>query len=71
MKSILEMIFKTGAGKTFKLTFDNPREDITPLEIETAMDLVITKDIFSVEGGLTEVFGANIVTTETQVIDFV
>lgn len=68
--SVLQMIFKTGSGKSFRLTLDDPKEGVSPLEIQTAMNLVISKGIFDVEGGVTEISGANIVTTDTQPIEF-
>lgn len=68
---LLEMIFKTGLGKSFKITLDNPKVDITPLETQAAMNLVISKNLFAIEGGITEVGSAQIVTTGTQAIDFV
>jgi len=70
MEKTLEMVFKTGEGKTFRLTLDNPREDVTPTEIQDAMNTILTKNIFNVGGDLTEILEANIISTETSPVDF-
>ena len=69
-ESVLQMIFKTGMGKSFRLSLEAPRVDVSPLEIQAAMNLVISKGIFDVEGGVTEITGANIVTTDVQPVEF-
>ena len=43
----LVMTFKTTDDKSVSLTIDNPREDITEDEIKTAMELVVSKNIFA------------------------
>lgn len=70
MKSVLEMVFKTGGGKTFRLTLDEPKEGITAAEIQTAMNQLIFINPFNIEGGLTEIQEANIITTETEPVVF-
>ena len=70
MKSVLELNFKTGSGKSFRLTLDDPKEDLAPAEIQSAMNQVIEKGIFDAEGGVTEIDSANIITTETEPIVF-
>ncbi len=70
METMLEMIFKTGAGRSYRLTLDNPKEDLTPLEIQDAMNLVISKDLFAVEGGVAEIDSAQLITTQTEPIVF-
>ena len=47
----LRMVFKNEAGSNFTLSLDNPRNDLTAAEIESAMDSVITKNIFLTTGG--------------------
>ncbi|NLJ40367.1 MAG: DUF2922 domain-containing protein [Clostridiales bacterium] len=70
MKKVLAMSFKTGMGKSMRVTLEDPKDDITPEEVEEAMELIIAKDVFNVEGGVAEIAGANITTTETQQIVF-
>ncbi len=68
MDERLELVFNTGAGKTFKITVDAPKENITPSEVSTAMNAILSADIFNVEGGLTGIAEASIITTEKNVI---
>lgn len=68
MDTMLEMNFRTGMGRRFRLTLSNPRTDLTPSEVEDAMNLIIEKDLFAAEGGVTEVDTAQIVTTQVETI---
>jgi hypothetical protein len=70
MDTMLEMIFKTGMGRRFRLTLDSPKPDITPAEIEAAMNLIIEKNLFAVDGGVAEIDSAQIITTQTEEIVF-
>jgi hypothetical protein len=45
------MVFLNQAGKNVTMTLDNPRSDITTAEVQTAMDLVIARNIFTGTGG--------------------
>ncbi|MFA4885981.1 MAG: DUF2922 domain-containing protein [Desulfotomaculaceae bacterium] len=47
----LRMVFLNQAGKNVTITLDNPRSDITTAEIQTAMDLVVARNIFTSAGG--------------------
>ncbi|MFU0800344.1 MAG: DUF2922 domain-containing protein [Xylanivirga thermophila] len=71
MARVLEMVFKTGEGKNFRLTLNEPREDITSEEIKSAMDLIKAKNIFSTPGGIGEVVEANIIVTDVQPVELV
>ena len=46
----LVMTFKTTDDKSVSLSIDDPREDITETEIKTAMELVVSKNIFAPGG---------------------
>ncbi len=70
MDSVLEMFFKTGEGRTFRLAVDDPKPDLTPAEVEAAMELILTKNIFAVEGGLASIDSAQVVTTNIELIAF-
>ncbi|HHV65416.1 MAG TPA: DUF2922 domain-containing protein [Peptococcaceae bacterium] len=48
---VLRMTFENAGGRTFNITMPEPREDLTSSEIETAMDLIIDRNIFSTSGG--------------------
>ena len=47
----LLMTFKTSDDKKVSLSIDDPREDITEGEIKSAMDLIVSKNIFAPNGG--------------------
>lgn len=70
MDRVLVMNYKTGLGRSMRMTLEAPREDITPEDIETVMDLILSKDFFNVEGGLAEIAGATIVTTQSEQVVF-
>ena len=46
----LVMTFKTTDDKKISLSVDDPREDVTEAEIKSAMDLVVSKNIFAPNG---------------------
>lgn len=70
MEQVLEMVFKTGMGRSYRLSLDAPRANIDPAEVEAAMELIISKDIFNLEGGLVAIEGASIITTQEEQIVF-
>ncbi|HZJ56663.1 MAG TPA: DUF2922 domain-containing protein [Clostridia bacterium] len=70
MSKVLAMNFKTGLGRSMRITLEDPRDDLTSGEVRDAMDLIISKDIFNVEGGVAEIAGASIITTDTQELVF-
>lgn len=47
----LRMVFKNENGSNFTINLDNPRDNVTPAEIETAMDTIIVKNVFLTPGG--------------------
>ncbi|MBE3554814.1 MAG: DUF2922 domain-containing protein [Thermicanus sp.] len=57
----LELIFKTGDGKTARFSIPDPKEPIDPVQVNAAMDLLLEKNIFV--GGLAEKMGARTVET--------
>ncbi|KPU26397.1 hypothetical protein TR13x_10285 [Caloranaerobacter sp. TR13] len=65
--SRLEMIFKNQLDKRTTISIDNPRDDLTDMEVSTAMNEIILKNIFNSSGGdLVAIAGARIVTTNVQ-----
>lgn len=50
-KKVLRMSFETSMGGTMALTLNDPKEGITPVEIEAVMDQIIAKNIFSTAAG--------------------
>lgn len=67
----LEMEFLDSAGKKFKLTIDEPRDDITDQEIKAVMDDIIARDIFfTSSGNLVSANAARIIRTTTEEMEF-
>jgi hypothetical protein len=50
MAFVLEMQFNTVDGKNFTLSVDEPRVDLTALEVETGMQALLASDAFHVNG---------------------
>lgn len=50
-KKVLRMSFETSMGGTMTISLADPKEGITPVEIEAVMDQLISKDIFSTAAG--------------------
>jgi len=66
----LLMTFKTTDDKKISLSVDNPREDILESEIKSAMDLVVSKNIFAPGGAdIAEAISAKVVVTDTTPYD--
>ena len=68
MAKKLEMTFKDASNKTMKITVDNVKNGITDAEVKTAMQIILSKDIFVTDAGsLVAIDDARIVdTTETD-----
>ena len=70
MQTVLYMIFKNTLGNTCTITVDDPRDDIEEQDIVTAMDLIMTKNIFQPKGyDLAEKVSAKIVNSTTTEYD--
>jgi len=70
MDRSLELIFKNQAGKNARLSIKDPREDLTPQEVEALMNDIIAKNIFETPGGdLVEIVGARLV--QKDVLDLI
>ena len=67
----LVLTFKSSDDKKVSLSVDNPREDITENEIKSAMDLVVSKNIFAPNGSdIVDVVEAKVIVTDTTEYDF-
>ncbi|MBE3589129.1 MAG: DUF2922 domain-containing protein [Thermoanaerobacteraceae bacterium] len=47
----LRMVFRNENGSNFTISLDNPKNDLTAAQIEAAMDLIISKNVFLTNGG--------------------
>jgi len=64
---VLRLTFETAGGGTSSITLPAPRNDVTGTEIETAMQLAISKNIFTGTGGdLTGIRDIKIIDTTTN-----
>ncbi len=68
MAQTLRMTFLNEAGNKYSLNFKDPKDGITGSEVATAMDAIITKNIFETTGGdlVSKDSAALIDTTETE-----
>ncbi|MGL4911257.1 MAG: DUF2922 domain-containing protein [Romboutsia sp.] len=72
MEVKLLMTFATQLGKKVSLSVSDPREDLTEAEIKTAMDLILSKNIFAPNGDdLKTVVEAKVVQTATTEYDLI
>ena len=68
----LIMSFLTSDDRKVSLSVDNPREDITETQIKSAMDLIVSKNIFAPNGGdIVQAVEAKVVITDTTPYDLV
>lgn len=73
LETKLLMTFSTTGGSKVSLFITDPREDLTKEEIKTAMNVIVSKNIFSPKFGeeLQAPIEAKIVQTETTEYDLV
>ncbi|MDN4492453.1 DUF2922 domain-containing protein [Ureibacillus aquaedulcis] len=72
MTQVLELKFDTSNGKTLTLTVNEPKENLTPAEVEGVMQTIITSDIFQSTGSsLIGINQARIVERTVSEIEFV
>jgi len=70
LKRTLEMIFKKTDDKTAKLTVADPREDLTGDQVKTAMENIISQNIFLISGTeLSAVHEAKIITVDEELLE--
>ncbi len=61
----LELMFKNAAGKNAKISVKDPKEDLSTEEVQTILDNIIEKNVFTTTGGdLVEIVGARLVQKE-------
>ncbi|WMJ76796.1 MULTISPECIES: DUF2922 domain-containing protein [unclassified Sedimentibacter] len=69
MSKKLLMKFKTAGGSTLSLTVDEPKSELTDIDVRTVMDNIIDKNLFNTNSGdLVEVKSAEIITTTEQIL---
>lgn len=61
MKKTLEMVFRNAAGAEATISIGDPKDGLTLAEVQTVMQDIIAKNIFSTKGGdLSDVVEARI-----------
>jgi hypothetical protein len=67
----LQLTFLNASGAPYTMSFRYPKDDLVTLDIETVMDLLITKDIVLTAGGAlsTKKDGGIIVRSFTDMVD--
>lgn len=69
MSSTLEMTFITELGGRLKISLPEPRQDITEADVETAMNTIIEKNIFSATtGNAAAIHSAQVVSKDIEEI---
>ncbi|MCC0661266.1 MULTISPECIES: DUF2922 domain-containing protein [unclassified Clostridioides] len=72
IKKKLVMSFKNVKDKQVSFSIENPKEDLTEENIKSVMDLIVSKNVFSVGGfDLASAVEAKIVETNTTPYDLV
>ena len=51
MKKVLEMTFRNVAGKEVTLSLADPKDDLTLAQVNTVMDDIVAKNIFTTASG--------------------
>ena len=65
MDRIVEMSFIKSDGKKFTLKLNNAKEDVTSEQVNTLMDSIVEKDMYSFDGTtISEKDSANLVTVQ-------
>ena len=65
MDRIVEMSFIKSDGKKFTLKLNNAKEDVTAEQVNTLMDSIVQKDMYSFDGAtISTKDAANLVTVQ-------
>lgn len=67
MNQTLILVFLDAEGKERNIRVDDPRVDLTPSEVETAMNDIVAKNVFA-GSALVSAAKAYIITTTTEEI---
>lgn len=63
----LELIFQNQDGKRVTISVQEPRLDVSPEEVEEAMETIMENNVFESNGGdLVAILGARLVTRQVE-----
>ena len=69
MTKTLEMVFRDAFGKETVIRLADPKDGLTQAEVQAAMDLIVSANIFATKtGDLVQTAEARIVTLDTAVL---
>ena len=69
MEQTLRLIFRNAEGRNVTLSVSNPQDPLNSADVNAAMDLIISSDIFQTSGGsITEKVRAEVVSREVNTI---
>lgn len=69
MSTTLQMIFRNEEGRNVTISVVDPRDDLEPAEVETAMENILQRNIFSSAGGdISSLNKAQLVSREVEVL---
>lgn len=70
MAKTLIMVFQNDAGKNVSISIPDVRDNITEQEVKTTMQTILTKNIFTSNGGdLVGIMSAQIVNKDTTALN--
>ena len=62
-KTVLRLVFGTENGKTASMEFNNPKATVTEAQVQSLMQMIITKNVVNTKNGaLTTIVDGGIVT---------
>lgn len=71
MNKRLQLDFIDGMNKSFRISLDDPKDDLLPADIEDAMNSVVSLNAIGPDGvDIAGIDGARIVTTTVDEIEF-
>lgn len=71
IKTVLELDFLDGVDKKFKLSVQEPKEDLEEMQVAAAMAEILEKNIFiSNNADLVKSVGARVITTTVETMEF-
>ncbi|RJX24924.1 MAG: DUF2922 domain-containing protein [Dethiobacter sp.] len=69
MEQTLRLIFRNAEGRTVTMSVSNPKDPLESTDVDNAMDLIISTDIFQTSGGsITEKVKAEVVSRQVNTI---
>lgn len=69
MSTTLQMIFYNEEGRNVTISMSDPRDDLEPAEVETAMNNILQRNIFRSAGGdISSLNKAQLVSREVEVL---